>query len=92
MSADMENVGAIRSDGVTHDTVGGVLTSALSMEDEISSGVYQDYLKPENWPAQLDKDTFLLIRKRLTLLIQGVEKHKKIIQALTREYARDRSI
>ena len=77
---------------VNHTTVGGVLMSALNMEDEISSGVYQDYLKLENWPAELDKDVFLQIRKRLTVLIQGTQKHKKILQALSKEYERDREL
>ncbi len=90
----MENVptgkASVEVNGGRQDTVAGILASALDMEDEISSGVYQDYLKPQNWPAGFDKDTFLQIRKRLTVLIQGVEKHKKILQALSKEYGPDR--
>jgi hypothetical protein len=77
-------------DDTRPDTISGVLASALNMEDEISGGVYQDYLNPKNWPAELDKDVYLDIRKRLTVLIQGTEKHKKILQGLRREYGRDR--
>jgi hypothetical protein len=90
----MDNVSTSRTTsewgGSRHDTVGGILVSALNMEDEISSGVYQDYLKPENWPSGLDKDVFLQIRKRLTVLIQGTEKHKKTLHALSKEYGGDR--
>jgi hypothetical protein len=89
MDADLDN-GGNRLDVTKHDTVGGVLASALNMEEEISSGVYQDYLKPENWPSGMNKDVFLQIRKRLTILIQGTEKHKKTLQALSKEYGRDR--
>jgi hypothetical protein len=90
----MENIptngASVELDGGRHDTIAGILTSALNMEDEISSGVYQDYLKPQNWPPGLDKEAFLQIRKRLTVLIQGIEKHKKILHALSKEYGPDR--
>jgi hypothetical protein len=84
----MSRVSGELDDG-RHDIVGGVLASALDMEDEISSGVYQDYLKSENWPPEMDKDVFLQIRKRLTALIQGIEKHKKTLRALNKEYGPD---
>ena len=105
MSANMDNSGVDSLDAMRQETVtpspgpavpapsaiAGILASALNMEDEISSGVYQDYLKPQNWPAGFDKDAFLEIRKRLTVLIQGIEKHKKTLHALSKEYGPDRS-
>jgi hypothetical protein len=90
----MDNVPTSRVDVETAGgprTVGNILASALSMEEEISKGVYQDYLKPENWPPELNQDAFLQIRKRLTLLIQGIEKHKKILHALSKDYGTDRN-
>jgi hypothetical protein len=90
MDADMDNSGAIHSDTGKNHTIRDILASALNMEDEISSGVYQEYLKAENWPPGMNKDVFLQIRKRLTILIQGVEKHKKTLQALSKECGRDR--
>ncbi|MDI6450276.1 hypothetical protein [Anaerobaca lacustris] len=72
-----------------HETVGGMLTSALNMEDEISSGVYEDYLDHRHWPAQLDDDVFVEIGRRLTVLIDDTKKHKKILQALVNEYGKD---
>jgi hypothetical protein len=90
----MDNVPTSRVDVEVRDgprTVGNILVSALNMEDEISKGVYQDYLKQQNWPPELSQDAFLQIRKRLTLLIQGIEKHKKILQALSKDYDTDRN-
>ena len=78
-------------DGGGHSTVESILASALNMEDEISKGVYQEYLKPQNWPTELNKDAFLQIRRRLTVLIQGIEKHKKILHALSKDYGPDRN-
>jgi hypothetical protein len=71
------------------DTIGGVLAAALNLEDDISGGVYQDYMSRKHWPAQLDEESFLTIRKHLTVLIEDTTKHKKILQALVREHARD---
>ena len=71
------------------ETIGGVLASALNMEDDISGGVYQDYMNRKHWPEQLDDDVFAEIRKRLTVLIEDTKKHKKILQALVKEHARD---
>ncbi len=92
---DMENVPTSRVpmevDGGRHDAIGGVLASALNMEEEIGKGVYQDYLKAQNWPPELDKEAFLQIRKRLTLLIQGTERHKKTLHALSKDYDPDRN-
>jgi hypothetical protein len=78
-------------DGGARNTAENILASALNMEDEISKGVYQDYLKPQNWPPELNKEAFLQIRKRLTVLIQGIEKHKKTLQALSKDYGPDRN-
>lgn len=72
------------------DTIGGVLASALSMEDEISTGVYEEYLDRQHWPERLDEGVFLEIKKRLTVLIEDTKKHKKILQALSKEYGRDK--
>ena len=69
------------------ETIGGVLASALNMEDDISSGVYQDYMSRKHWPEQLDEEAFLEIRKRLTVLIEDTKKHKKILQALVKAHA-----
>ena len=71
------------------DTMGGVLTSALSMEDEISSGVYDEYLERGHWPEQLNDEAFAQIKQRLIVLIEDTKKHKKILQALVREHVKD---
>ena len=70
------------------DAIDGVLASALSMEDEISTGVYEEYLDRQHWPERLDEGVFLEIKKRLTVLIEDTKKHKKILQALGKEYGR----
>lgn len=91
-SMDMSETGKHTDDlnAVRHDTIGGVLAAAVSMEEDISAGVYRDYLRRENWPEQLDEDAFAEIRKRLTVLIKGIEKHKRIINALVREHGRNK--
>lgn len=73
-----------------HETVGRMLASALDMEDEISSGVYEDYLNRRHWPAQLDDDVFVEIERRLIVLIEDTKRHKKILQTLVNEYGRDK--
>ena len=50
----------------------GYLASALNMEDEISNGVYADYLKPEDWPEQIKPEIFQKIRDRLIILIEVI--------------------
>lgn len=90
MSTREDNLAEDGSHVTRHETIGGMLTSALNMEDEISSGVYEDYLDRRHWPAQLGDDVFVEIRRRLTVLIDDTKKHKKILQALVNEYGRDK--
>jgi hypothetical protein len=71
------------------ETMAGILTSALNMEDEISSGVYDEYLERGHWPEQLDDEAFAQIKQRLIVLIEDTRKHKKILQALVREHVKD---
>ncbi|UCD50667.1 MAG: hypothetical protein JSW27_24480 [Phycisphaerales bacterium] len=90
MSADASHKSGDRSGADTHDTVGDRLRAALDIEDEIGSGVYQDYMNRQYWPEELDDETFLEIRQRLTVLVEDTEKHKKILQALVREHGSDK--
>lgn len=85
---EMDNA-QTRANSGRHETIGGVLAAALNMEDDISGGVYLEYLERSRWPAQLDDDVFVEIERRLTLLIEGIAKHKKILRALVREHGRD---
>ncbi len=78
------------SDVAGPQTIGGILAAAVNMEEDISSGVYQDYLRRESWPERMDDGAFAEIRKRLTVLIEGTERHKRIIGALVREHGRDK--
>jgi len=71
------------------DTIGGVLTAALNAEDDISSGVYEEYLDRRHWPAELDETVFLKIKEYVTVLIEDTKKHKKILEALVREHGSD---
>jgi len=75
-----------RAKAGARETIGGILASALNMEDQISSGVYEDYLQRRNWPAQLDEEVLHEIRKRLTTLIEDTKKHRAIVEALVRDY------
>jgi hypothetical protein len=71
------------------DTIAGFLASALNMEDQISSGAYDDYMSPGNWPAELDEKVFHEIRRRLTTLTRDTKRHREILQRLVREYGGD---
>jgi hypothetical protein len=63
-------------------TVQGLLLSALDMEDEIAHSVYQDYMRRENWPAELKDESFEEIQKYLTTLLKETERHRNIIRQL----------
>ena len=66
-------------------TVGHYLASALDMEDQLSNGVYQDYLDSNKWPANFEADKIEIIREYLTILIKDTEKHKKMFLDLKQE-------
>jgi hypothetical protein len=65
--------------------MGGFLASALDMEDQLSKGVYAHYIQRSNWPGGMSDDAFEEIRKRLKILLDDTEKHKKILQALIKK-------
>ena len=67
------------------DTIAGFLADARNMEDQISGGVYEDYMRLENWPVGLDEGTFREARRRLTVLIEDTRRHKEILHALLKE-------
>jgi hypothetical protein len=67
----------------------GYLASALNMEDEISNGIYADYLDPKNWPEGIAPEVFKQITDRLTVLIDDTKKHKKIIEALAKKHGQN---
>jgi hypothetical protein len=76
-------------DGDSPKTLAGFLSSALSMEDQVSDSVYRDYLDPANWPIDLRPDVFQTITKHLTVLIEDSNKHGKILRALSEQYGND---
>ena len=89
MDMDAKDNPTAQTETNEHETIGGMLASALNMEDEISGGVYQDYMDRKNWPKQLDDETFAEITRRLAVLVKDTIKHKKIIQALVREHGNE---
>jgi len=74
-----------------HDprTLAGMLAAAVDMEEQIGGGVYADYLKRENWPAEMEEDIFETIQGLLTTLLDETKKHKQIIAILVKEYGHD---
>ncbi len=72
-------------------TIAGYLASAMDMEDEISNGVYEDYMDLDNWPAGIDLNIFQEIRKYLTTLIEDTRRHRKIVQGLIKQYGKDKA-
>ena len=89
MDSTTDNPGDRAKAGAS-ETIGGILASALNMEDQISSGAYEDYLQRRNWPTQLDEEVFHEIRKRLTTLVEDTKKHRAIIEALVRDYGQSK--
>ena len=65
-----------------HKMIAGILVSALDMEDEIAHSVYLDYMDRNNWPAELQDETFEEIREYLTTLLDDTQRHRNIIKHL----------
>lgn len=80
------------ADGCSHadgrELVSGLLAAAVNMEDQISRGVYEDYLHRANWPAGLDENTFVQIRQHLTTLVEDTKRHSRVLQTLVRDHVR----
>lgn len=90
MNENTANNDTDRPSGQRHDTLAGFLASALDMEDEISNGVYKDYMDLDNWPAGMDLNVFQEIRKHLTTLIEDTRRHRKIISGFIKQYGKDK--
>ena len=71
------------------DTMANFLTAALDMEDGISSSVYKDYVKAENWPKNLKPEAFQKIKEYLNVLIEDTRRHRKIILGLIEQHGQD---
>jgi len=67
-------------------TIGGYLAQGLDLEEQMSSGIYTDYLKRENWPENMSQETFEKIRTSLLYLLKDTEKHKKMLKELVQDY------
>jgi hypothetical protein len=91
MNENAANNDTKRPAGQKPKTIAGYLASAMDMEDEISNGVYKDYMDPDNWPAGMDLNVFQEIRKLLTTLIEDTRRHRKIISGLIEKYGEDKA-
>lgn len=90
--ARMENAESHRDGRANVDQreiVDGFLAAAVKMEDQISKGVYEDYMDRTHWPAHLDGRVFLQIMERLTPLVEDTKNHRRILQALIQEHAKN---
>lgn len=67
--------------------LGGVLATALDLEEQLSNSVYGDYLERANWPDRLTDRHFEQIKKLLVALIADTQKHIKWILELMDKYA-----
>ncbi len=65
-----------------HKTIGGLLVSALDMEDSMAQSVYQDYMDHRNWPAEFKDETYEEIRKNLKTLLDDTRRHIAMIKHL----------
>jgi hypothetical protein len=71
------------------DTLANFLTSALDMEDEISTSVYKDYMDAKNWPKNLKPEAFQSIGRYLNVLIEDTRRHRKTILGLIEQYGQN---
>jgi hypothetical protein len=90
MSTSADNMAGHEPNADGRETIDALLASALNMEDDISLGVYRDYVSRRHWPGPLADSVFLDIKRRLTVLIEDTKKHKNILQALVREHGADK--
>jgi len=67
-------------------TLANFLVSALDMEDEINSSIYNDYMNAKSWPKKLTPEAFESIRKYLEILIEDTKRHKATIQSLIEKH------
>ena len=65
-----------------HKTLGGLLLSALDMEDDLAHSVYHEYMNPKSWPEDLDNKILKEIQGNLSTLLNDTEKHRNIITSL----------
>lgn len=91
MNEDTANNDVGKSAEQKPKTIAGYLASAMDMEDEISNGVYQDYMDLDKWPAGIELDVFQEIRKHLITLIEDTKRHRIIISALIEKYGKDKA-
>lgn len=68
------------------ETLANSLVSALDMEDEINSSIYNDYMSAKNWPKKLKPEAFEGIRKHLKVLIEDTKRHKATILSLIEKH------
>ena len=71
-------------------TIGRFLGSGLQIEDQLAESVYRDYLDRSKWPERLSDDAFDEIGKRLTVLLDEVQRHKRILLALIEKHGDNR--
>ncbi|MHC4462536.1 MAG: hypothetical protein ACYS6W_02400 [Planctomycetota bacterium] len=90
MNENVANNGTDKSAEQRPKTLAGLLSSSLDMEDEISSGVYKDYMELDNWPAGMDQNVFQEIRKHLNILIEDTQRHRQMIAGLINQYGKDK--
>ncbi|MFZ0034556.1 MAG: hypothetical protein WAK60_06170 [Sedimentisphaerales bacterium] len=89
MAENMDNKDTNNPAGKRAKILAGFLASALDMEDEISGGVYKDYIEAKNWPKNLKPEAFQSIREHLNILIEDTRRHKKTISGLIEQHGQD---
>ena len=72
-----------------HTTLSGFLTAALDMEDQMSRGVYREYLNRETWPDELSATDYNKITKCLNVLIKDTVKHRNTILEMINKYGKN---
>ena len=83
---NMDNSESRGQQASRHETIAGLLASALDMEDQVSNEVYEEYMRLKRWPPGFDEGVFREIKKRLAILIRDTKRHKQILDALVKEH------
>ena len=86
MAENTNNINTIKTTPDKEKILANFLASALDMEDEVSIGVYKDYMDAKNWPKNIKPEILQSIKQYLTVLIEDTRKHRQIILGLMQKY------
>lgn len=61
------------------------LTSALDLEDRMSTEIYSELRSRDSWPADLNEEIYINIKNLLDIVLKETEIHKKAFSDLQKK-------